>query len=202
MARHGTWRTATLVAASAVAVATRADAQDSTRAPAAAYRTVSVALAVAAPIAEGALAPWWDAGRGVRLDVHVPFYVGEVGGWAMRVPYTAQADAQPDFDAWVVALEWRFSPFSTSRIRPHLGVSAGNFLTTFDGIETKGLAKESEILVGASGGLAVRVSGATSLSATLTGLQVLTSTPIRLGFATIGIAHTVRTPGWLRGVIE
>lgn len=202
MARRCTWRTAALVAASIAALALRADAQDSTRASIAPYGTVTIGLSGAAPVAEGALAPWWDAGRGVRLDVHVPFYVGDVGAWAMRVPYTARADAQPDFDAYVVALEWRVSAFPTSRVRPHVAVSAGNFLTTFEGVDTKGLAKESEILVGASGGLALRVTGATSVTTSVTGLQVLTSTPIRLAFATIGIAHTLRTPGWLRGVIE
>lgn len=200
MGRHGRWYAAVLAAT--VVLAPRARAQAAAPEARTPYGTVTVALSGAQPVAEGALAPWWEAGRGLRLDVHVPFYVGDVGAWAMRVPYAARTDSQPDFDAYVVALEWRFAAPASWPVRPHAGVSAGNFLTTFDGVETKGLAKESEILVGASGGLTVRLAGATHLTAGVTGLQVLTSTPIRVAFATVGIAHTFRTPGWMRGVIE
>jgi hypothetical protein len=200
MGKRGTWRVTALAAT--VVLAARGDAQEARRDAAAPYGSVTIALSAAQPVAEGALEPWWDAGRGVRLDVRIPFYVGDVGAWVMRVPYTARAETQPDFDAYVVALEWRFAPFATSRVRPWAGIGAGNFLTTFDGVETKGLGKESEILVEASGGVSLRVARATSVTAGVTGLQVLTSTPIRLAFATVGVSHTVRTPGWLRGVIE
>ena len=178
-------------------------AQDSTRAPASpAYSTMSVGIAGGRTIDDGALADFWDSGTTLRLDVYTRFHRGDVGAWLLTLPWDARSAEQPDFRAYIFGLDWRFTRSVTRWLRPSASVSAGNFLSTFEGVETKGLKKESEIFIGASAGLAVGVTRATSLTATVTGINVFTSTPIRTTFATVGVSHGFATPDWLRGVFE
>ncbi|HEU5174350.1 MAG TPA: hypothetical protein VFT96_06330 [Gemmatimonadaceae bacterium] len=178
-------------------------AQDTTVAPAGGtYSTVTVALSAARSIADGALGPYWDAGTGARVDVSTRFHVGDVGAFVVTLPYTARSASQPDFRAFVIGVDWRVVAPRTWRVRPSIGITAGDLLTTFEGVETTGLSKESEIFLGGTAGLALRVHGGTQLTATATAIQALTSTPIRTASVSVGLAHEFSTPGWLRGVIE
>lgn len=181
----------------------RAEAQDTTVAPArVAYSSVTAGISATRSIADGALEQYWDAGTGARVDVSTRFHVGEVGAFVVTLPYTARSTSQPDFRAFVIGVDWRVAAPRTWRVRPSVGVTAGDLLTTFDGVETKGLSKESEIFLGGTAGLALRVYGGSQITATATAIQVLTSTPIRTASVSVGLAHEFSTPRWLRGVIE
>lgn len=181
----------------------RVEAQDTTAAPTSGtYSTVTAGISATRSIADGALGQYWDAGTGARVDVSTRFHVGDVGAFVVTIPYTARSVSQPDFRAFVIGLDWRVVAPRAWRVRPSIGITAGDLLTTFDGVETKGLSKESEIFLGGTAGLALRVHGGTHLTATATALQVLTSTPIHTASVSVGLAHEFSTPGWLRGVIE
>ena len=190
-----------------VAPVARTEAQDTTRdttvaAPGRTYASVTVGISATRSVADGVLGQYWDAGTGARVDVSAPFHVGDVGAFVVTLPYTARSTSQPDFRAFVIGLDWRLVAPRAWPVRPSIGLTAGDLLTTFDGVETKGLSKESEIFLGGTAGLAVRVAGRTSVTATATAIQVLTSTPIRTTSVSVGLAHEFATPGWLRGVIE
>lgn len=165
------------------------------------YSTLSVSASGARAATSGRLDDFWEAGPGAQVTIHTPFHVGELGASLMSLRYRPKG-TQPAFRAYVIGLEWRLGLPSAGRIRPTVALAAGDFLTTFDGVETKGLAKESEIFAGGTAALALRLARGTEATLGVTGMQVLTSTPIRLAFVTAGISQTVGTPRWLRGVIE
>lgn len=179
-----------------------AAAQDSTTASGGAYSMLTLGVSGGRAVADRPVDRYWSSSTAVRVDVHTRFHVGDIGLYVVTLPYAAYSAEQPDFRAWILAADWRFAPAAPMPIKPMISVSAGNYLTTFDGVETKGLAKESEIFVGGSVGVAARIYGGTHATATWTGLQVLTSTPIRSAFVTFGLAHTVATPRWMRTVFE
>ena len=179
------------------------EAQDTTVAPVGGtYSAVTVGISGARSIADGALEQYWDAGTGARVDISTRFHVGDVSAFVVTLPYTARSASQPDFRAFVIGVDWRVVAPRAWRVRPSIGITAGDLLTTFDGVETTGLSKESEIFLGGTAGLALRVHGGTQLTATATAIQALTSTPIRTASVSLGLAHEFSTPGWLRGVIE
>lgn len=180
----------------------RAIAQDSTAAAPPPYSTLTVGIAGGSEFAAGRLDRYWSSSAALRVDVHTGFHAGEVGAFALTVPYRARTDSQPDYRAYVIGLDWRFAPGATARLTPLVSVSAGNYLMVFDGVDVKGLARESEIFVGGSAGVAARIHGGTAVTLLVTGMQVLTSTPIRSAFVTAGISQRLATPRWLRGVLE
>lgn len=166
------------------------------------YGSLTIGASAARPLSDGALDRYWASGAGVRVNVSTRFHRGDIGAFAVTMPYTARADSQPDFRAYLIGVDWRMSAPARWRVRPSIGVDVGAMLSTFDGIEVKGLSKESEIFIGATAGLALRVFGRTWMTATGTGVQVLTSTPIRTSSLSLGVAQTFATPAWLRAVIE
>lgn len=166
------------------------------------YSTLTIGMSAGRSIHDGELDRYWSSATPLRLDVHTAFYAGEAGAFVLTLPYAARSREQPDYRAYAIGLDWRFAPAAHLPVHPVVSVSAGNYLMTFEGVTTKGLAKESEIFVGGSAGLAARVRRGTSITALATGLRVFTSTPIRTGFATVGISHRFTTPGWMRRVFE
>jgi hypothetical protein len=166
------------------------------------YSSLDVSVKGARVVSAGSLGADWRARDGVRMDVHAPFHVGELGVSVSTMRFDARAGAQPDFRAYLIGLDWRFAVPAPGWIRPRLSITAGDFLTIFDDVEVKGMAKESEVFVGGSIDVAFPVAGATSLTVGITGVRVLTSTPVRLGVASAGVAHSFTTPLWLRRVIE
>ena len=179
-----------------------ASAQDTTETTGGAYSTLTLGVSGGHAVADQPVDRYWSSSTAVRVDVHTQFHVGDVGLYVVTLPYTASSADQPDFRAWILAADWRFAPSAPMPVKPMISVSAGNYLTTFDGVETKGLAKESEIFVGGSVGVAVRIHGGTHATASWTGIQVLTSTPIRSAFLTFGLAQTMTTPRWMRRVLQ
>lgn len=166
------------------------------------YSSVAVRVAGVRATSDGALAEWWESGNGGGIELHLPFYAGEIGGFAYTLPFVARGDSQPDFRAYLVALDWRFALPAPPWVRPSVSVAAGDFLNTYDGVTAKGLAKESEIFVAATVRLDAPVTRRTAVSASFVGAQVLTSTPLRLGVATVGVSHRIAAPAWLRRVLE
>lgn len=169
---------------------------------AAPYASVTVAMSAAHQASSGRLEDYWNAGNGIRLDVHMPFHVGEAGVTGTTLRYEPRSAEQPGFRAIIVGASWRF-PFAVARrLHPALSIEAGNFMTIFDGEQAKGLGKESEIYVGAGGSLRAAIAGGTSLTLGADARHVFTSTPLRLASLHAGVAHTFATPRWLRGVVE
>lgn len=166
------------------------------------YSSLDVGAGVTRVVSPGSLGTDWSASSGVRVDVHTPFHVGELGASVATMRFDARSTSQPDFRAWLLGLDWRVAVPSPRWIRPRVALTVGDFLTVFDGVEVKGMAKESEVFIGGLVDLEIPIAGATSATIALTGLQVLTSTPIRLGIASAGIAHSFATPRWMRRVIE
>lgn len=196
-------RLAVLLAICLAAPAAELRAQDSAfAAPRRPYATLRIGAFGAHPLAPGSIDRYWDVGSGGGIAVHTPFHAGDIGAFVTVLPYRARTSSQPDFRAYVIGLDWRVAPPPDWRVRPIVSVNVGDFLTTFENVQTKGLAKESEIFFGGTAGLDVRVSGSTSVTAAVTGIQVLTSTPIRTAYGSVGVAHDIGTPRWLRRVIE
>lgn len=166
------------------------------------YSSLDVAVGGARVVAPGSLGADWRARDGVRAAVHTPFHVGELGASVSTMRFDARSDAQPDFRAYLIGLHWRLPVPAPAWIRPRVSVTAGDFLTIFDDVEVKGLAKESEVFLGGTVDLEFPLAGATSLTVGFTGMHVLTSTPIRLGIASAGVAHSFATPRWFRRVLE
>jgi hypothetical protein len=166
------------------------------------YASVTVALSGTHQVSSGRLEDYWDAGNGIRFDVHMPFHVGEAGISATTLRYETRSADQPGFRAILIGASWRFPLVGGRRVRPSLSLEAGNFMTIYDGEQPKGLGKESEIYVGGGASLAVMVAGGTSLVLGADARHVFTSTPVRLTSARAGVAHTFGTPRWLRAVIE
>lgn len=166
------------------------------------YSAVTVAVSGVRLATAGGLEEYWDAGNGIRLDVHMPFHIGEAGITASTLRHEARGPEQPGFRAIVVGASWRFPLGGARRLRPALAVEAGNYMTIFDGEQPKGLGKESEIYVGGGAALAIALARGTSLVFGADARHVFTSTPVRLGSLHAGLAHTFATPGWLRAVVE
>jgi hypothetical protein len=192
---------ASLACAQATALQAQEPGPDST-VPRSPYSSLDAGIGVTRVVAPGSLGTDWDASSGVRVDVHTPFHVGELGASVSTMRFDARSTSQPDFRAWLIGIDWRVGIPSPRWIRPRLALTVGDFLTVFDGVEVKGMAKESEVFIGGSVDLEIPIAGATSATIALSGLQVLTSTPIRLGIASAGIAHSIATPRWMRKVIE
>lgn len=191
--------TACCIAAAAVAPLRSQEVVARSDAP---YSSVTVGLAAARQANSGRLEDYWDAGSGVRLDVHMPFHVGEAGITATTLRYAARGPDQPGFRTILVGADWRFPLGGLRRVRPSVSMEAGNFMTIFDGEQPKGLGKESEIYVGIGASLAVRLVRGMALTLGGEVRHVFTSTPIRLASVRAGLGHTFVTPRWLRAVVE
>lgn len=196
-------RRATLTAAVALFVippALAAQAADSASNPPYSMLIIG-ASGVSAPTS-GSLSARWRSRAGAGLEAYTPFHVGEVGAVLRTMRYDARTPDQPGFRAYLIGLDWRFAVARSSAVRPTVSVTAGDFLTVYDGDQPKGAGKESEIFVGAKAAVAIRIRGGTHATVGVTALQVLTSTPIRLTYATFGIAYALATPAWLRGALQ
>ena len=168
-----------------------------------AYSTLTFGASAVGIASSGALDEYWTPGTGVRADAFTPFHVGEIGASLGTARFAARTADQPSFRAFLIALEWRFASRQPGWwIQPDASVAAGDFLTLYDGVDVKGLANESELYAGASVGAAVPLFRNTTLTARATALHVFTSTPIRLVTMSVGVAHTITTPGWIHGAIE
>ena len=177
--------------------------QDAGTAPTAApYGAVTVALSGVRLASAGRLEDYWDAGNGIRLDIHMPFHVGEAGITATTLRHEPLGPGQPGFRAIITGASWRFPLRRSRRIRPALSLEAGNYMTIFDGEQPKGLGKESEIYIGGGGAIDIALSRGTSLVLGAEARHVFTSTPVRLGALHAGLAYTFASPHWLRGVVE
>ena len=150
----------------------------------------------------GSLAPYWHDRPGMSLAIHMPFYLGEVGVAARTSRFESRASGPPSFRSYVLGVDWRFVLPGTAWLRPDISATAGDFLTVYDGEQAKGAGKESEIFIGAAAGLRLGVTRDTRVRAAVTAMQVLTSTPIRLMQATLGVSHTLASPAWVMRVIE
>ncbi|MBA3890236.1 MAG: hypothetical protein H0X64_06875 [Gemmatimonadaceae bacterium] len=188
-----------LLVADTTSLGAQAPASPHSRAP---YSSLTVSVAASRQASSGRLDDYWDAGRGVRIDIHTPFYLGDAGLTATTLRYATRTASQPGFRAIVAGANWRFPIGTTARLRPALSVEAGNFMTIFDGDQPKGLGKESEIYAGGGASLGVAIAAGTAAVFGADARHVFTSTPIRMVSLHAGIAHTFATPGWLRAVIE
>ena len=171
-------------------------------APVPPYSTHVIGASGVTPPGAAALSSGWASQAGAGVDVYTPFNVCELGAVLRTVRFRSRSAGLPAFRAYIVGLDWRFAVLRPAAVRPMVSVTAGDFLTVYDGDQPKGAGKESEIFVGATAAVAIRLVGATHAAIGVTGMQVLTSTPIRLTYATVGLAHTLATPGWLRGVLQ
>lgn len=166
------------------------------------YSRVVIGASGVTPPASGSLSARWRSRAGAGVEVYTPFHLGEVGAVLRTMRYDSRSPDQPGFRAYVIGLDWRFAIARSNAVRPTVSLTAGDFLTVYDGDQPKGAGKESEIYVGANAAVAIRIHGGTHATAGVTGLQVLTSTPIRLTYATFGIAQALTSPAWLRGALQ
>lgn len=166
------------------------------------YSAITVEAAGVHHLRTGSLAAYWDEQPGVSLGIHTPFHLGEIGVAARTARFESRAEGIPSFRSYVLGVDWRFTLPGTAWMQPDVSVTAGDFLTVYDGVQVKGAGKESEIFIGTTAGLRLALTRRTRVRAAVTALQVLTSTPIRLTQATLGASHTFGTPGWLMRVIE
>lgn len=193
--------TAAVVALPVIPRGLSAQAPDSARAGHQ-YSTLLIGASGVTPPGSGALSSRWKPGAGAGIEVYTPFHVGELGAVARTMRYGSRSTDQPSFRAYIIGLDWRFPIARSAAVRPAVSVTAGDFLTVYDGEQPKGAGKESEIFIGATAAVAVRVVGQTYATLGIAGMQVLTSTPIRLAYATVGVAQALATPSWLRWVLQ
>lgn len=189
-------------AASALLCCAHAAAAQQPAVPARPYSTITVEVAGMHHPRTGSLGAYWDDRPGMSLGVHMPFYLGEVGVAARTARFESRAPGIPSFRSYVLGVDWRFVLPGTAWLRPDLAATAGDFLTVYDGEQAKGAGKESEIFIGATAGLRLGITHDTRVRVAVTAMQVLTSTPIRLAQATLGVSHAVASPAWIMRVFE
>jgi len=179
-----------------------AGAQSARPAP---YSTLTVRAGATDAIRSGRLATYWTTRPGAALEIRMPFHAGAIGASVQAVPFSARSGAtgaQPDFQSYLIGLDWQFERRLGGWLVPSLTLRAGDFLTVFEGVTTYGAGKESEIFVGGSAGLAIPLARGVHVAVAISGAQVLTATPIRLTYATVGVERAFATPRWMRRVLE
>ena len=189
------------VAVALLGLATVASGQQPA-APARAYSSLTVEAAGVRHLGTGDLGLYWNDRAGVGLAVHTPFHIGEFGIAFSTSRFENRAPGVPSFRSYLIGIDWRFPLPGTGWMRPDVSAMAGDFLTVYDGEQAKGAGNESEIFIGAAAGVRLRLARGTHVRAAVTAMQVLTSTPIRLTQATLGVSRTVATPRWIMTVIE
>jgi hypothetical protein len=189
-----------LSASSGEAQVPAADSAASSRA----FSTLSIRVAGARNINRELLHEFWAPRDGLELEVSTPLPVGEIGINVTALSFGGRASEQPDFDAQLVALRWGGSGRIAGPLAIRGSAALGNIFMTFDDGDRRvgGLTTESELLVGAVGGLDLRVSPWLTLTIQSSLQRVLTSTPIDLLVVSAGAKASMRTPRWLRGVLE
>lgn len=166
------------------------------------YSTLTVELSGVQPVSSGSLASRWQPSHGIGVDVHTPFHIGELGATIRAVRYRSRAGTEPSFQSYLLGLDLRFPLAAMQSLRPTLSITAGDFLTIYDGVQSKGAGKESEIFIGANAAVALPLRRAAQARIGLTTLQVLTSTPIRLTYVTAGVTYSLATPAWLLRMLQ
>ena len=165
------------------------------------FRSLDVSAEPHVDVHRGLFQQYWTAAEGGLLTLRTPFYLGyvELGGGAHRFdPVTPEV---PDFHALMVLAGWGLDG-QVRRLGASAGVRIGNYRMTFDDDTFRGWQTESELLLGATARVQVRL--VRGLHVFGTGSYMKTFTYIRLQQVLVGggLALQVQTPGWLKPVLE
>ena len=150
---------------------------------------VDVSLHATADISKAVLHNNWEPGRGLAIEMTMPFYAGfiEFGGTFHQ--YSGRRDL-PGFGALWIQAGWGLQYTWRSRVSFSSSAHLGNYRMSFDDPLNpyEGTLTESELVLSASGRLSVRIYGPLSLYGRADRLYVQTYPSINLWYASAGLS--------------
>lgn len=144
---------------------------------------------------------FWNRGTGAGATLSTPFYLGfvEFGGAYHR--YHAFRSV-PDFDALLIYTGWGLGVDVLDRIRLEGSTRVGNYRMTFDENTFAGVKHESEFALMFNARAAVRPVGPLSVYVSGSYLQAYTFLRLKLWYVSAGLSYRLRSPNWLKAVLQ
>ncbi len=167
------------------------------------FDRVDVGLYGAANVNRNEFHTYWDAGYAGAIDAVVPFYVGRASLLVRVGANDAVAGAATSgFTSVFAALGWRVGRPIASGLRVDAGLHVGLTEWIFSSEEQSEVRYELEL--GMEAGLRAGYELAPRWQAIAEASYQFTFTyqRIELAYVSIGLAHSFRTPGWIRSVLE
>jgi hypothetical protein len=163
------------------------------------YSRIGIRVSGVAPLSIGDLSQLYSVSRGASVAVEMPAEVGSVGVSVSRYRFSRRADGPaPEMTATTRAIEWRSLPIGFDRLSANAGLTVADFSMAFaDAVIVEGLRDERELMVGATGRLAIRLSRHWSISADAMVARITLQRPFTMSTASAGLAWSVRSPNWL-----
>lgn len=191
---HRTLQSSLLVLVLALLSAPGASAQ--------AFGTLGITATGSVNVNRTALHETWQPHPGAGLTVATPFYRGFFEAGATWRRFTARTPSIPRYDALFVYLGWGLRLPVAPRLALESTIRLGNYRMAFDEQTFAGVRNESEMALGAALGLDVRVGRGVSWVAGVRYLKAFTFRRIHLVHLTTGVRYTLKTPAWLRRILE
>lgn len=161
------------------------------------YQSVTVYLSGSSNVNRERFHSFWQPGYGLDVGAHTPFYRGVVEVGTSWHRYRSGDGAVPRFEAFWIFAGWGIPLPITPWLNTLTGVRLGNYLMWFDD-DTPGLVRENELTLGVHGRLSIPIGNSWSLFAGGACQKTFTALRINLWYVSVGVAHGLRSPSWLK----
>ncbi len=165
------------------------------------FDTIEIGLKYVVNTNRNVLHDYWAAGRGVNAFIETPFYFGSVQVGVQAFPFYARDEGISDFQDIYVYLNWGLSWAPVYKLEWFNYIGVGSHIMVFEReVDYERYESELGLCLGASMSYPVRQNLAVHLAGSYN--LIFTHKRIKLLFLSVGISHSLATPGWLKGFLE
>jgi hypothetical protein len=167
-----------------------------------AFGELAISIGGSENVNRNRLHAWWRPSSGVTGRVATPFHVGYLEVGARLSPYNARSSTQPQFDALHLWAGWGLRWQPAAFLALSSGARVGNLRMMFDEAAVAGVKTESELTLSWVSRMDIALGAGLGLFAETTYEYTYTYLRTTLIHGSAGVSWTLRTPGWLRTMIE
>ncbi|NND71451.1 MAG: hypothetical protein HKN43_07720 [Rhodothermales bacterium] len=166
------------------------------------FDTIHFGVAGGLDFVETEIHETWTIPAVAGIYIASPFYAGQAVISATYLPASSRSGDVTDFWALYAGAGLDYPLKINNRIEFVPGFRFGSMYMNFKDEPVDFRKEESEIFVGAELGLVTTITPSAKLKFSSTLLHTFTDVPIDVSLFNLGIEYRIKTPGWLRNVLQ
>ena len=166
------------------------------------FDTLDLRVGLSRNVSSDQLLSSWNPGLSLSAGASTPFYAGSVNAGLRFESFSARSHDIPSFSSLYLRLGWGILWDGKQQSVHEFGTEIGNFFMVFDEDTFSGSRKESEIGLALYYHIRMRVSDRMGVFVRASYTHVLTNIRIDLFHITTGMVVRMKTPSWMKRILE
>ncbi len=144
---------------------------------------------------------YWTPKSGFSCFISTSFYFGYVQSGLQLLPFDGKKSDYPDFSFSYIYAGWGYELKISRSLDLYFGLTTGSTVMFFQEANRES-AYEQELSMGIDCSLAFSFKPEMAVTFSLNDRLIYTYHPIRITCFSIGLTCTIKTPGWIKIILE